>query len=137
MGEEKGSSSKVPLLNGGNGGAGGQPSRRIVIGAVCGFLVVISFAGLIGFLNGNGGGGGHDEPLYCAGVEGRKLGRPPVVSRGVVAGVSEKSNRLLGGKTFPGWTNSMLSWQRTAFHFQPEKNWMNGIVTLSSLHTFF
>uniref|UniRef100_A0A7N0RD91 beta-fructofuranosidase n=1 Tax=Kalanchoe fedtschenkoi TaxID=63787 RepID=A0A7N0RD91_KALFE len=23
------------------------------------------------------------------------------------------------------WSNAMLSWQRTAYHFQPEKNWMN------------
>ncbi|KAI4327096.1 hypothetical protein L6164_019596 [Bauhinia variegata] len=49
------------------------------------------------------------------------------VSRGVSAGVSEKSNRLFTGvnvASFP-WNNSMLSWQRTAYHFQPEKNWMN------------
>ncbi|KAL5551113.1 hypothetical protein UlMin_001289 [Ulmus minor] len=48
-------------------------------------------------------------------------------SRGVSAGVSDKSNRILAGgnvQDFP-WNNSMLSWQRTAFHFQPEKNWMN------------
>jgi beta-fructofuranosidase len=57
-----------------------------------------------------------------------------VVSRGVSAGVSEKSNTFLsaagnkvGGESesFP-WNNTMLSWQRTSFHFQPEKNWMNG-----------
>lgn len=50
------------------------------------------------------------------------------VSRGVSAGVSEKSNPVLAGvnvMSFP-WNNTMLSWQRTAFHFQPEKNWMNG-----------
>ncbi|KAL8149272.1 hypothetical protein AgCh_006318 [Apium graveolens] len=23
------------------------------------------------------------------------------------------------------WTNDMLSWQRTSYHFQPQKNWMN------------
>uniref|UniRef100_J3LZX5 beta-fructofuranosidase n=1 Tax=Oryza brachyantha TaxID=4533 RepID=J3LZX5_ORYBR len=52
-------------------------------------------------------------------------------SRGVVEGVSEKSNapslRLGGGKVRDyDWTNAMLSWQRTAFHFQPPNNWMNG-----------
>jgi hypothetical protein len=26
---------------------------------------------------------------------------------------------------FP-WSNAMLQWQRTGFHFQPEMNWMNG-----------
>lgn len=42
-----------------------------------------------------------------------------------LAGVSEKRNFR---KTEPfAWKNTMLSWQRTAFHFQPEKNWMNGI----------
>lgn len=59
------------------------------------------------------------------------------VSRGVSAGVSEKSNRLFAGKagdteSFP-WNNSMLSWQRTAYHFQPEKNWMNGNSLFCSL----
>lgn len=24
------------------------------------------------------------------------------------------------------WTNAILSWQRTSFHFQPQMNWMNG-----------
>jgi beta-fructofuranosidase len=49
-------------------------------------------------------------------------------TRGVVQGVSEKSTApaLLGGGGAYDWTNVMLSWQRTAFHFQPEKNWMNG-----------
>lgn len=55
-------------------------------------------------------------------------------SRVHLAGVSEKSNeerlwRFSDDRTkeaFP-WNNSMLSWQRTAFHFQPEKNWMNGM----------
>jgi beta-fructofuranosidase len=59
-------------------------------------------------------------------------------TRGVAEGVSEKSNApaLLGGGGAYDWTNAMLSWQRTAFHFQPEKNWMNGryvaIAILSS-----
>jgi len=52
-------------------------------------------------------------------------------SRGPAAGVSEKtsgaSGVLLGeggGNAFP-WSNAMLQWQRTGFHFQPQKNWMN------------
>uniref|UniRef100_A0ACD5V6B5 Uncharacterized protein n=2 Tax=Avena sativa TaxID=4498 RepID=A0ACD5V6B5_AVESA len=47
-------------------------------------------------------------------------------SRGVAQGVSEKSTgpALLGGGAYE-WTNAMLAWQRTAFHFQSEKNWMN------------
>jgi beta-fructofuranosidase len=31
----------------------------------------------------------------------------------------------------------MLSWQRTAFHFQPEENWMNGMVRTSRYFNFF
>ncbi|XP_047321729.1 beta-fructofuranosidase, soluble isoenzyme I-like [Impatiens glandulifera] len=48
------------------------------------------------------------------------------VARGVLQGVSEKSFLEVSDEsvTYP-WTNAMLSWQRTGFHFQPEKNWMN------------
>ncbi|WVZ86538.1 hypothetical protein U9M48_033299 [Paspalum notatum var. saurae] len=49
-------------------------------------------------------------------------------SRGVAEGVSEKSTAPLLGAALRdySWTNEMLAWQRTAFHFQPPKNWMNG-----------
>ncbi|XP_042505877.1 beta-fructofuranosidase, soluble isoenzyme I-like [Macadamia integrifolia] len=48
------------------------------------------------------------------------------VSRGVSQGVSEKAFRLFSGDSdVYSWTNAMLSWQRTEYHFQPEKNWMN------------
>lgn len=53
--------------------------------------------------------------------------QPP--SRGVAQGVSEKGFRRVGGGGGGvqfSWNNAMLSWQRTSFHFQPEKNWMNG-----------
>ncbi|EMS61371.1 Acid beta-fructofuranosidase [Triticum urartu] len=42
---------------------------------------------------------------------------------------SEKTVGGAGGDAdgFP-WSNAMLQWQRTGFHFQPEKNWMNGPV---------
>ncbi|KAL7608256.1 beta-fructofuranosidase, soluble isoenzyme I isoform X1 [Lactuca sativa] len=47
-------------------------------------------------------------------------------SRGVDKGVSEKAFRpLLGADNSYPWSNNMLDWQRTAFHFQPKKNWMN------------
>uniref|UniRef100_A0A453MS03 Beta-fructofuranosidase 1 n=1 Tax=Aegilops tauschii subsp. strangulata TaxID=200361 RepID=A0A453MS03_AEGTS len=55
-------------------------------------------------------------------------------SRGPESGVSEKTSGAAthggmlgadaGGNAFP-WSNAMLQWQRTGFHFQPEKNWMN------------
>uniref|UniRef100_A0ACD6A3W5 Uncharacterized protein n=1 Tax=Avena sativa TaxID=4498 RepID=A0ACD6A3W5_AVESA len=55
-------------------------------------------------------------------------------SRGREAGVSEKTSGAseemewlgagAGAGGFP-WSNAMLQWQRTGYHFQPEKNWMN------------
>ncbi|KAF8412405.1 hypothetical protein HHK36_000369 [Tetracentron sinense] len=61
------------------------------------------------------------------------------VSRGVSEGVSEKSFRSFSGAgdSYP-WTNVMLSWQRTAYHFQPEKNWMNGpMFYMGWYHLFY
>ncbi|KAL6972542.1 beta-fructofuranosidase [Sarracenia purpurea var. burkii] len=56
---------------------------------------------------------------------------PP--SRGVAEGVSEKASRdfSVAGPAYP-WTNYILAWQRTAYHFQPEKNWMNDPNGMSS-----
>lgn len=56
-------------------------------------------------------------------------GRSPVEieGRGVAQGVSDKSFRGFSSRRLSfNWTTSMFVWQRTAFHFQPEKNWMNG-----------
>ncbi|KAL2595218.1 hypothetical protein AAZV13_11G028100 [Glycine max] len=63
------------------------------------------------------------------------------VSRGLSAGVSEKSSWQLNsnngsGESYP-WNNSVLSWQRTAYHFQPEKNWMNGPMFYKEWYHFF
>ncbi|KAH9313780.1 hypothetical protein KI387_022407, partial [Taxus chinensis] len=46
------------------------------------------------------------------------------VSRGPAHGVSEKSTGISVSSPYP-WTNAELKWQRTGYHFQPEKNWMN------------
>ncbi|KAB2000331.1 hypothetical protein ES319_D12G224200v1 [Gossypium barbadense] len=45
--------------------------------------------------------------------------------RGTAEGVSAKSNPSLFDKVGFNWTNAMFYWQRTAYHFQPQKNWMN------------
>ncbi|NP_001284469.1 acid beta-fructofuranosidase-like [Cucumis melo] len=49
------------------------------------------------------------------------------LARGVAEGVSAKSNPYFSDSVDGSfnWTNAMFSWQRTAFHFQPEGNWMN------------
>lgn len=45
--------------------------------------------------------------------------------RGVKEGVSAKNLGRTLGPAYP-WTAKLLDWQRTAYHFQPKKNWMNG-----------
>lgn len=47
------------------------------------------------------------------------------IPRGVYEGVSAKSNVVSEKPLSYNWTNAMFSWQRTAFHFQPQQNWMN------------
>ncbi|KAE9464999.1 hypothetical protein C3L33_03096, partial [Rhododendron williamsianum] len=55
------------------------------------------------------------------------------LSRGVAQGVSEKAvGEFSGGGPVYPWTNAMLAWQRTGYHFQPEKNWMNGTLIFDS-----
>ncbi|KAK3040076.1 hypothetical protein RJ639_027802 [Escallonia herrerae] len=61
---------------------------------------------------------------------------PP--SRGVSQGVSEKAFRQFSDVESYPWTNAMLSWQRTSYHFQPEKNWMNGpLFHMGWYHLFY
>ena len=106
--------------------------RKELLVALCGLLLLVSFVAFNGYNNAHGGThAGHaslsttasnnEEPEQSKTVPLRP------VSRGVSAGVSEKANRLMGGEEeWSHWNNTMLSWQRTAYHFQPEKNWMNG-----------
>jgi beta-fructofuranosidase len=98
----------------------------------CGLSVLVSLVAFNGYegSNGNVTTLKSNEDLKQKTIPSYKYWKP--VSRGVSAGVSEKSNRLFtknnhnnGRMLFP-WNNTMLSWQRTAFHFQPEENWMNG-----------
>lgn len=122
----------------------GRNQTKLILVALCGLLMV---GFLLASIDCNGGFSGFiartDDDEYDASLplfQERPISyltTPHVpMSRGVSAGVSEKSNKKLLGSTasFP-WNNSMLSWQRTAFHFQPEKNWMNGIC-LSSIINF-
>lgn len=104
-----------PLLSG-----GARPHRRSFIAtAVCVTLVAALFIANVAHQQNDNN---NNKPTTQ---------QTTSLSRGVSSGVSEKVNRVFssaGGVTPPvefPWNNSMLSWQRTAFHFQPEKNWMN------------
>ncbi|XP_051198117.1 sucrose:sucrose 1-fructosyltransferase [Lolium perenne] len=46
-------------------------------------------------------------------------------SRGKDFGVSEKSSGAYSADGGFPWSNAMLQWQRTGFHFQPEQHYMN------------
>ena len=97
----------------------------------CGLLVLVSWVAFVGYSHRTSDAivqenGNVPSSTIPETVPSSKTWKP--TSRGVSAGVSEKSSGLrLGGvlRSYP-WNNSMLSWQRTAYHFQPEKNWMNG-----------
>ncbi|CAJ2664092.1 unnamed protein product [Trifolium pratense] len=132
----------TPLLN--NGSHNNNRNKEIHL-IVFGFLLLaslITFSGYIASNNNVVSVVPHADVSFSDEVTKTNT----VVSRGVSAGVSEKSNMFLsaaGGnkvvgesESFP-WNNTMLSWQRTAFHFQPEKNWMNGPMYYKGWYHFF
>lgn len=95
---------------------------------ISGILAIRLLVGLGYNINNGDRGGGMvvpDNPDILSG----SMGQLP---RGVAEGVSAKSvgssSGLLGAarRRFFPWTNRILGWERTAFHFQPKKNWMNG-----------
>jgi beta-fructofuranosidase len=47
-------------------------------------------------------------------------------SRGKDFGVSEKASGAYSADGGFPWSNAMLQWQRTGFHFQPDMHYMNG-----------
>jgi len=115
----------TPLLNGPHN----NNNRKELLLIFCGLFLLAS---LIAF-SGYNASDNVSVPHASSSILSHEKTKPNmVVSPSVSAGVSEKSNVFLFeankvGETesFP-WNNTMLSWQRTAFHFQPEKNWMNG-----------
>ncbi|KAJ7944773.1 Acid beta-fructofuranosidase [Quillaja saponaria] len=141
-------SGSYSLLPGGSyyGGAPANPRRPIkeIVLLFCGLLLVFRAVSCIGYRESNR----HfhvsgDLPLSTSrgfSNQGRvpsALSKP--ISRGPSEGVSEKTNGLFVGinvESFP-WSDSMLSWQRTAYHFQPEKNWMNGPLYYKGWYHFF
>ncbi|KAI9173493.1 hypothetical protein LWI28_002181 [Acer negundo] len=133
-----------------------SPSTKTILVAVCGVAMVGFLLVAIAF-NGSSSSSSPDLNAKRVNVVGgsiSKSAKPPRnnnntriphihMSRGVSDGVSEKSNQKYLGtaavSSYP-WNNTMLSWQRTAFHFQPEKNWMNdpnGPVFYKGWYHFF
>lgn len=76
---------------------------RLLAISICGFLLLAVAAA-----------------LTISGMESGSVTDPNPLPE--ISEVSDSGSDLLG--LYP-WTNNMLSWQRTGFHFQPEKNWMN------------
>ncbi|KAM5572818.1 hypothetical protein ABKV19_012731 [Rosa sericea] len=127
------------------GGSSSPEIRRIHVKEVLAMFAGVVMVSLLVVIIGNTGQDGNvyhrnnrrDKPMLLAAspnketaTKAEKAEKLQAVTRGMAAGVSEKSSRLYssgvgaGTPVYP-WNNSMLSWQRTAFHFQPEKNWMN------------
>lgn len=107
------SSQKTPLLEGRGNGSIASKSLKFLSLAFA-LLLLIALAMSVGEQARRS-----DKPAVVVEIDG--IGTVP---RGVSEGVSAKSVPMFG-TAYP-WTNAMLAWQRTAYHFQPEKNWMNG-----------
>ncbi|KAG2573602.1 beta-fructofuranosidase 1-like [Panicum virgatum] len=110
-----------PRRGGPGGGGQKRPSSSTVLPAVvsAGLLLVLAAVAILSSQHADDGQGG------VAAAAGRVVVEV-AASRGAAEGVSEKSTApLLGALRDYAWTNAMLAWQRTAFHFQPPKNWMN------------
>lgn len=105
------------------------------------FLAAVVLVGLIHYTeNGNGKAPrpaftpGSDAANSMPSSETAAVGQP----RGVAEGVSPKSiGSHLGSTVSFSWSRKTLAWQRSAFHFQPKKNWMNGEFFLLLLFFFF
>ncbi|KAE8703460.1 Detected protein of confused Function [Hibiscus syriacus] len=68
----------------------------------------------------------NQSPGPSASPGGETEASPSARPRGIVEGVSAKSNPCVLDKVWFNWTNAMFYWQRSAYHFQPQMNWMNG-----------
>lgn len=118
-------------------------SLRMVMFLLTGLLAVglmvalTTSTGKIKLFSIGGGGGGSVAPASTStATPPEKIVRAKL--RGLSEGVSLKSFQQPWLESelpnFP-WTTNMLSWQRTSFHFQPQKNWMNGIYMICIVYT--
>ncbi|XP_072994670.1 beta-fructofuranosidase 1-like isoform X1 [Typha latifolia] len=100
-----------------------RPRRASSVLAAVGFLLAV--AALVVVVGPLARSGSLEKPSEIS----------PAMTRGKAEGVSEKTSGAgiyltgdaasAGGPGVFPWSNAMLQWQRTGFHFQPEKNWMN------------
>lgn len=97
-----------------------RPSSKVYITAFASIIFSTALVALIVTIPNNQS---HDEPLSSLPTKNKSHPLP----RGVAEGVSAKSRTepVLGDGMSFNWSNAMLSWQRSAYHFQPAKNWMN------------
>ncbi|KAF7105613.1 hypothetical protein CFC21_106401 [Triticum aestivum] len=65
-----------------------------------------------------------------------RVDRDAVVSSASATAVHGVSGAYSSHGGFP-WSNAMLGWQRTGYHFQPEKNYQNGPVYYKGWYHFF
>lgn len=129
----------TPLLNGPH-----NNNRKELLLIFCGLFLLASLIAFSGYKASDNVSVPHAHVSSSSSILSHEETKPNmVVSPSVSAGVSEKSNVFLSGankvgetESFP-WNNTMLSWQRTSFHFQPEKNWMNGNSMLLFFILFF
>ncbi|KAJ1692891.1 hypothetical protein LUZ63_009589 [Rhynchospora breviuscula] len=107
--------------------ASAASSRRrlnLLVGATSSLLLLLSLLGAALYISPHNGAD-HEPSLLKSNEQVQPTILEPAVSRGPSDGVSEKVSAVRSpAGSFP-WSNSMLQWQRTGFHFQPEKNWMN------------
>ncbi|KAL7253825.1 hypothetical protein ACSBR1_008213 [Camellia fascicularis] len=101
------------------------------------FLSMLFMSSMITFFFSNFGNQSKSSPSATAAVLPETL-MPP--SRGESEKTFLESSGT--GPAYP-WTDAMLAWQRTSYHFQPVKNWMNdpngmsNFLSISSLNLFF
>ncbi|XP_020587235.1 6(G)-fructosyltransferase-like isoform X2 [Phalaenopsis equestris] len=144
----------LPTTNAAAASAVNTAFRLRPVGLLSLALATILIIGLAIIHNGAGDDhspGNHQLPMSPE-LDGEKLAPHETpfdpVSRGLLLGVSEKSSGvgvgvgvgaglLTGDRTSYPWTNDMLQWQRTGFHFQPLRNWMNGPVFYKGWYHLF
>ncbi|KAL6903773.1 hypothetical protein ACP4OV_004586 [Aristida adscensionis] len=104
-----------------------QPPSTVLPAVVSAVLLLALAGGMVYALQHERQGADADDVVPAGGGVAGAV--EVAASRGAAEGVSEKSTAPLlgagGALRDYAWTNKMLAWQRTAFHFQPPKNWMN------------